>query len=110
EIAKLANEVKGLGNPELGEAIYRKTTLSCQTCHAIGGAGGRIGPDLSSLGTSSPVETIIRSVLYPNKSIKEGFELKKVVKNDGTDVFGYQISDGATDVVVRDMSGKEVAI
>jgi len=110
QIAKLANEVKGLGNPDLGEAIYRKTTLSCQTCHAIGGAGGRIGPDLSSLGTSSPVETIIRSILYPNKSIKEGFELKKVVKNDGTEVLGYQISDGAADVVVRDMSGKEVAI
>ncbi|NRF39295.1 PVC-type heme-binding CxxCH protein [Pedobacter foliorum] len=110
EIAKLASEVKGLGNPELGEAVYRKTAISCQTCHATGGAGGRIGPDLSSLGTSSPVETIIRSILYPNQSIKEGFELKKVVKNDGSEVLGYLISDGNTNVVIRDMSGKEIAI
>lgn len=110
EIAKLASEVKGLGDPELGESVYRRTALSCQTCHATGGAGGRIGPDLSSLGTSSPVETIIRSILYPNQSIKEGFELKKVVKNDGSEVLGYLISDGNTDVVMRDMTGKEVAI
>lgn len=110
EIAKLASEVKGLGNPDLGEAVYRKTSLSCQPCHAIGGAGGRIGPDLSSLGTSSPVETIIRSILYPNQSIKEGFELKRVVKNDESEVLGYLVSDGNEEVIIRDMSGTEVAI
>lgn len=110
EIARLASEVKGLGNPDLGEAVYRRTSLSCQPCHAIGGAGGRIGPDLSSLGTSSPVETIIRSILYPNESIKEGFELKRVVKNDESEVLGYLISDGSDEVIIRDMSGTEVRI
>jgi putative heme-binding domain-containing protein len=110
EIVQLAGEVKGFGNPELGEAVYRKVELSCQPCHAIGGAGGLIGPDLSSLGTSSPVETIIRSILYPNESIKEGFEMKKVVKNDESEVLGYLVSDGNTEVVIRDVSGKEVSI
>ncbi len=110
EVTQLASEVKGSGNPELGEAVFRKTTLSCQPCHAIGGAGGLIGPDLSSLGTSSPVETIIRSILYPSQSIKEGFELKNVIKNDGSDVFGYLVSDGNDEVVIRDMSSKEITI
>lgn len=110
EIATLATEVKGFGDPDLGEAIYRKVELSCQPCHAIGGAGGLIGPDLSSLGTSSPVETIIRSILYPNESIKEGFEMKKVVKNDESEVLGYLVSDRNSEVVIRDMSGKEVTI
>ncbi len=110
EIIRLAREVRGFGDPDLGEAIYRRAELSCQPCHAIGGAGGLIGPDLSSLGTSSPVETIIRSILYPNESIKEGYEMKKVVKNDGSEILGYLVSDRNTEVVIRDMSGSEVAI
>ncbi len=107
EIKALANEVKLSGNPEQGEVIFRKS--ACFNCHAIGGAGGQIGPDLSSLGTSSPVETIIRSILYPAKSIKEGFELKKVVYKDGSELMGYLVSDGLNEVIIRDVSGKEVA-
>lgn len=108
EIGRLASEIKASADPERGELVFRKN--SCFSCHAIGGAGGLIGPDLSSLGTSSPVETIIRSTLYPTQSIKEGYELKRVAKKDGSEVLGYLVSDGASDVVIRDVTGKEVSI
>src|SRR5690606_31084598 len=52
QIDSIASEVKKSGNPVQGELIFRKEELACLTCHAIGGAGGLIGPDLSSLGTS----------------------------------------------------------
>ena len=110
DIAGLAALVSEKADPEKGELIFRKAALSCTTCHAIGGAGGRIGPDLSSLGTSSPAETIIRSILYPNVSIKEGYDLKRVVKKDGSELMGYLASDGASDIVIRDVTGKEVSI
>jgi putative heme-binding domain-containing protein len=106
-IAKLAREK---GDAVKGELIFRKAESSCTTCHAIGGAGGLIGPDLSSLGTSSPAETIIRSILYPSASIKEGYDLKRVVKKDGSELMGYLASDGANDIVIRDVTGKEVSI
>lgn len=110
EIESLVSAVKNVGNPKLGEAIYRKPELSCQSCHALGGAGGLIGPDLSSLGTSSPIETIIKSILYPNESIKEGYEMKRIVKLDDSEVLGYLVSDRTSEVVVRDMSGSELVI
>lgn len=106
-LAKLAREK---GDPAKGELIFRKAESSCTTCHAIGGAGGLIGPDLSSLGTSSPAETIIRSILYPSASIKEGYDLKRVVKKDGSELMGYLASDGANEIVIRDVTGKEVSI
>ncbi|TDE12157.1 dehydrogenase [Dyadobacter psychrotolerans] len=109
-IASLAKEVKNSADPEKGEQIFRRSAVSCTTCHAIGGAGGLIGPDLSSLGTSSPVETIIRSVIYPNLSIKEGYDMKRVVKKDGSEMMGYLVSDGSADIVMRDVTGKEVSI
>lgn len=106
-LAKLAREK---GDAAKGELIFRKAESSCTTCHAIGGAGGLIGPDLSSLGTSSPAETIIRSILYPSASIKEGYDLKRVVKKDGSELLGYLASDGANEIVIRDVTGKEVSI
>ncbi|GAA4456850.1 L-sorbosone dehydrogenase [Nibrella saemangeumensis] len=108
EIAGLAREVKASGRAEQGEMIYRKT--SCNSCHALGGAGGLIGPDLSSLGTSSPVETIIRSILYPTASIKEGYELQRIAKKDGSEVMGYLVSNGASEILMRDVSGQEIAV
>jgi putative heme-binding domain-containing protein len=62
------------------------------------------------LGTSSPIETIIRSILYPAKSIKEGFELKRVVNTDGSEIMGYLVSDGLNVVTIRDITGKEVPV
>lgn len=110
EIASLTSQIKSSGDPVKGELVYRKAELSCLTCHAIGGAGGLIGPDLSSIGTSSPVETIIKSVIDPTFSIKEGYELQRVVKKDGSELMGYLVSDGNTDIVIRDVSGHEISL
>ena len=108
EINRLAIEVRGSASQDLGEAVFRKSY--CTSCHAIGGAGGLIGPDLSSLGTSSPVETIINSILFPSKSIKEGYELQRIVKKDGAEMMGYLVSNDALEIVLRDVSGKAVSI
>lgn len=110
ELNDLVQEVRATADPILGEAIYRKTNLMCQTCHAIGGAGGKIGPDLSSLGTSSPIDNIIQSLLVPNESVKEGYELQRVVKKNGTAVMGYLAADGAREVVIRNVAGIEESI
>ena len=33
--------------------VYRRQQLLCQTCHAIGDAGGVLGPNLVSIGGSA---------------------------------------------------------
>lgn len=110
QIKSLAGEALKGGNPARGELIFRKPELSCLTCHAIGGAGGLIGPDLSSLGTSSPTETIIKSLLYPTESIKEGYELQRVIRKDGSELMGYLVSDRPGEIVMRDVTGLEIAV
>ncbi|GGC40184.1 L-sorbosone dehydrogenase [Parapedobacter defluvii] len=110
QIKDLASEARKTGDPVKGELIFRKRELACLTCHAIGGAGGQIGPDLSSLGTSSPAETIIKSVIYPTESIKEGYELQRVVRTDGSEIMGYLVTDRPSEIIVRDVTGHEVAI
>jgi putative heme-binding domain-containing protein len=108
QIAGLAKVITATADPARGEGVYRKS--GCMTCHALGGAGGLIGPDLSSLGTSSPGETIIRSILYPTASIKEGYELQRFAKKDGSELLGYLVSNGSSEIVMRDVTGQEVSI
>lgn len=110
QIRSLASEAAKNGDPARGELVFRKPELACLTCHAIGGAGGLIGPDLSSLGTSSPAETIIKSLIYPTESIKEGYELQRVVRKDGSEMLGYLVSDRPGELIMRDVTGREVPI
>jgi putative heme-binding domain-containing protein len=108
QIGNLAVQIRGTADPELGEKLFRKA--NCGSCHALGGAGGLMGPDLSSLGTSSPVETIIESMLFPSQSIKEGYELQRVVKKEGNEMTGYLVTNGSSEIVLRDLTGNSVSI
>lgn len=72
EMSAFVKRVNEEGNAKRGETIYREAK-TCQACHAIGGAGSIIGPDLISIGASQPIDYIITSLLKPMDKIKEGY-------------------------------------
>lgn len=110
ELREMIVKVGTDGDPFRGQRIYRRTELQCVVCHAIGGAGGVIGPDLISLGASAPVDYIIESMLEPSAVIKEGYHMT-VVTTDGGEVFaGGLVLDGDQEVVIRDAAGVEHTI
>jgi putative heme-binding domain-containing protein len=105
EMTDLVAKVQKDGNPVIGEAIYRRKELACATCHAIGGAGSKIGPDMVSIGASAPVDYIIESLINPNAKIKEGYHMTVVELKNGQTVAGGQVSDAGNEVVIRDPAG-----
>src|SRR5439155_18127050 len=98
------------GNPARGEAVYRRKELGCVVCHAIAGAGGRVGPDLASIGASAPVDYVIESVLAPNKKVKEGYHSIQVTTKDGQDLSGIPVRETGEELVLRDATNKELSI
>lgn len=106
QMAAMVEKVKTLGNAARGEAVYRRTQLLCQTCHAIGEAGGLIGPNLVSIGGSAPVDYLIESLLEPSKKIKEGYHMVVVTTTDGQVVSGGLVQDGGDEIVIRDPLNK----
>ncbi|MDZ4286402.1 MAG: HEAT repeat domain-containing protein, partial [Prosthecobacter sp.] len=102
EMAAMVTKVKSQGDPARGEAIYRRQQLLCQTCHAIGDAGGVLGPNMVSIGASAPVDYLIESLLEPSKKIKEGYHMIVLTTTDGQVVAGGLVQDGSDEVVVRD--------
>ena len=110
EMAALTAEVPKAGNPVRGEQIFRRAELACLQCHAIGGAGGQVGPDMVSLGASAPVDYIIDSVLLPNKAVKEGFGSVIVKTKDGDEITGIKIKQTDKELVLRDLTHDALVI
>ena len=106
EMARLIQEVKTSGNPQRGEAIFRREELSCLKCHAIGGAGGKVGPDIISLGGSSQPDYIVDSLLNPNKAVKENYNAVTVVTLQGKVHSGVLVRRTDTQLVLRDANDK----
>jgi putative heme-binding domain-containing protein len=110
ELAALANEVQKSGNAERGELVFRRTAINCQKCHSIAGAGGRVGPDLLSLGASAQVDYLIESLLEPNKKVKENYQTLIVADDNGKIHTGIKVRQTDRDLILRDAEDREIAI
>lgn len=110
EVSRLAADVLSKGDPARGEAIFRRTDQQCLKCHAIGGAGGQVGPDLSSIGASAQVDYLIESVLIPNKAVKENYHSLVINTTDGKVVTGVLLRRNDNEVALRSAEDQELTV
>jgi putative heme-binding domain-containing protein len=106
EMDVLVQEVGSKGNSERGEAIFRRAELNCMKCHAIAGAAGGVGPELSSLGLSSPVDYVVNSILIPDQAIKEEFQTRQILTDDGRVLQGIVVEEDDKRLVLKDATGE----
>ena len=110
EMAAMVEFIEANGDAARGEEVYRRENLLCMTCHAIGGAGGRLGPDFTSIGASAPVDYLIDSLLQPQKQIKEGYHVVMVTRKDGTVAAGKLASENDTSITLQDPADQLIEI
>ena len=108
--AQLLSEVESKGDAAKGEQIYRRTKMACQKCHAIGGAGGQVGPDLASIGASAQPDYILESLLEPSNKIKENYHSLIIVNDDGRVVTGINLRETKDDLLLRNAENEVVSI
>jgi putative heme-binding domain-containing protein len=109
-INDLAAKALAQGDPVRGEFVYRRSELACLTCHSIGGAGGKVGPDLTSIGASAPPDYLAESLLLPNAKIKEGYQTIDIETKDGQSITGTLARETTDEVVLRNATGVEVNV
>jgi putative heme-binding domain-containing protein len=114
---KLTDELKAellaavpTADPAQGELVFRKQANQCFKCHAVGGAGGLVGPDLVSIGASAPVDYLIESLLEPNKKIKENYHSQAIVTDEGKVLTGIVVRESGNELVLRDADDKLVTL
>jgi len=62
---------KPVGNAAHGKELFYGDA-NCSSCHMVEGSGGRLGPDLSAVGTARTVESLVESVRTPSKRLAWG--------------------------------------
>jgi len=93
-----------------GEAVFRSPQLGCLKCHAIGAAGGLVGPDMISLGASAQPDYLLESLLNPNAKVKENYHTTVIATASGQVVAGVQIQKSDKAVTLRTAENQVVVI
>jgi putative heme-binding domain-containing protein len=110
EIKGYVDEVLTKGDAARGEQVYRRKEATCLACHAIAGAGGQVGPDMTSIGASAQVDYLVESILIPNKAVKEGYHAIKVATFDNKVLVGIKTREADGKLYLRNSEDKEIAI
>ena len=108
-IESLAAALKG-GDVRRGQAIFNGAKAACSTCHAIGYLGGRLGPDLTTIGQIRTERDLIEAILFPSMSFTRSYEPVVVQTTSGDAHSGILKKDANDEVVLATAADKEVRI
>jgi putative heme-binding domain-containing protein len=100
------------GNAEHGKELFNGGA-GCSTCHMIQGKGGRLGPDLTTVGASRSMEYLAESLRNPSRRLAQGifeamkefpkeYESVSVVTSDGTKLSGVILNEDQFTVQMLD--------
>jgi putative heme-binding domain-containing protein len=93
------------GNAEAGRALFFDPYIfeSCRVCHTFNDRGGKVGPDLSGVG-SKPAEEIFQSLTSPHAAIAEKYETIVITTRTGERIAGVRRDENEQSVRIHDTS------
>jgi putative heme-binding domain-containing protein len=95
-----AADTAPVGNVANGQQLFAK---QCQNCHRVAGKGGRIGPELSRVGSARTRAALVREIRTPHEWIPPAYETVTVVTKDGQKIRGIKKNEDAFSIQVMDM-------
>ncbi len=61
------------GDAKKGYQVFSNAKAACSSCHQIGYVGGRLGPELSSIGKTRTRRDLVEAIVYPSLRMAQGF-------------------------------------
>jgi putative heme-binding domain-containing protein len=98
------------GDIRRGQIVFHGTKAACNACHAIGYVGGRVGPDLSSIGKVRSDRDLLESILFPSASLVRSYEPVEVVRTDGRSHNGVIRGDAGGEITLATGPNQELRI
>jgi putative heme-binding domain-containing protein len=89
------------GSAEKGATIFR---AQCATCHRVNGAGGRLGPDLSRIGSARSRDVIVRRIRGGVEGFAQGYAPVTLTPNNGSPIVGVKKNEDLFSVQIMDTS------
>ena len=100
------------GNATHGKEMFYGDA-NCSGCHMVEGKGGRLGPDLTTVGDAHTADYIVVSVRNPSRKLAQGlaeatkefpqeYETVTVVTADGKEITGVTLNEDSFTVQLMD--------
>jgi putative heme-binding domain-containing protein len=94
------------GDPKRGAEFHKER---CAQCHKVGEVGHNLGPDWSAV-RSNPRDSLVTSIVYPNRVVAPGYTQYVIETVDGDTVTGMIGVSGPTSIVVKNPNAQETTI
>jgi putative heme-binding domain-containing protein len=98
------------GDAARGKEVFFGKKASCSACHTVGGQGGRVGPNLSTIGAVRSDRDLLEAIVYPSNSFARGYEPYVVTTTDGRSHTGVLARETADAVYLVTADRAEVRI
>ncbi len=82
------------GDAAHGREVFAGPKAGCTACHAVAGQGGRVGPDLTKIGTIRTGKDLLEAVVFPSASFARGYEPWRVRTKEGAVYDGLIVAEG----------------
>ena len=85
-----------------GAALFQEQ--GCAGCHRVHGAGGRLGPDLSTIGKTRSPDHLRRSILEPGAEVQPRYQVVRATDSAGKKYEGFLMNEDTYTIQFIDMS------
>lgn len=94
------------GDAARGREIFN---LNCAVCHSVAGEGGKVGPELTGIGSRDRSDILLQ-ILDPNRSVEANYRLWNVTTVDGETYSGRLDAETQTTVEILDTTSQKHVI
>ncbi len=98
------------GDADKGRVVFLSGRTACSACHTVNGQGGRVGPELSKIGSIRAPADLLESVVYPSATIVRGYETYNVETKDGRHFIGLLARETPDAVFLKTADRMEVRV
>ncbi|MBM3976709.1 MAG: c-type cytochrome [Planctomycetes bacterium] len=94
---KYAAMLRGGGDAVAGRGVFART---CESCHAVGGTGGRLGPPLDGSGLRTP-DGLLAALLYPSRAVEGGYRQWRIKLASGEELAALVVQQDERGLLLR---------
>jgi putative membrane-bound dehydrogenase-like protein len=99
-----------VGDIRRGQLVFQQQKTACVACHAIGYAGGRVGPDLTQIGKIRQKLDLLEAIVFPSASLVRSYEPLTVLTSDGVSHNGLLVEENSQSITLAISADKQVRV
>jgi putative membrane-bound dehydrogenase-like protein len=88
------------GDAARGRDVFYGKKAGCTACHTVAGTGGKVGPDLSKIGSIRAGRDLLEAIVFPSATFARGYEPFLLRTKDGSVYDGLIVRETAEAIVL----------